>query len=66
MVVVVSVTGAQRFTPCLQKTGGAAMKRMDSGSLANKEDRRAALISFRIKDTEADPSYEGTILAHTD
>jgi len=42
------------------------MLRMDSGSLANKEDRRAALISFRIKETEADPPYEGTILTHTD
>jgi len=39
---------------------------MESGSLANKEDRRAALVSFRIEETEADPSYEGTILTHTD
>ena len=46
MGAVVSASPVLRgFTPCLQ-TWGAAMKRMDSGSVASKGDRRPALNSL--------------------
>ena len=41
------------------------MKRMDSGSVASKQDRRTGLNNLK-RNKSPDPSYQGTVLTYTD
>ena len=42
------------------------MKRMDSSSVASKQDRMTDLNSLEKKGPIPDPSYQGMVLTHTD